>query len=200
MNQSIKKSLEIFAAHQGILKTSQALALGIAPRTLYAMRDTGLLRLLSRGIYQLADQELPGNPDLVNVALRIPKAVICLISALHFFDLTTQIPHKVYIALPQAAEKPRLDFPPLDIVWLSEKNYNVGIVEQRVDDVVIKIYSSEKTIADCFKFRNKVGIDVAIEALKKYVKTPGWQIDELLYYARVDRVENLISRYLEALL
>ncbi|HEX2980842.1 MAG TPA: type IV toxin-antitoxin system AbiEi family antitoxin domain-containing protein [Anaerolineaceae bacterium] len=196
MDQAIK----IFTAHKGILRTSQALALGIAPRTLYAMRDAGLIRKISRGVYQLADQELPGNPDLVSVALRIPKAVICLISALHFYGLTAQIPHKVYIALPQAAEKPRLDFPPLDIVWLSDKSYTAGVLEQQVDGVQIKIYSREKTIADCFKFRNKIGMDVALEALKDYIKTPNRQIDLLLSYARLDRVETLLSRYLEALL
>jgi predicted transcriptional regulator of viral defense system len=196
MNQAI----EIFNTHKGILKTSQALALGIAPRTLYAMRDAGLIRQISRGVYQLTNQETPSNPDLVNVALRIPKAVICLISALHFYGLTTQIPHKVYIALPQSAEKPRMEFPPLDIVWLSQKSYAAGISEQQVDNVLIKIYSKEKTIADCFKFRNKIGVDVALEALKEYVKMPDRQIDKLLSYARIDRVEIPISRYLEALL
>jgi len=196
----MNRAIEIFTAHKGTLKTSQAIALGISPRTLYAMRDAGVIRPISRGVYQLADLDLPGNPDLISVALRIPKAVVCLISALHFYGLTTQIPHKVSIALPQSAEKPRLDFPPLDIVWLSQKSYTAGITEQQVDHVLIKIYSREKTIADCFKFRNKIGIDVALEALKDYVKTPDQQIDRLLSYARVDRVENLISRYLEALL
>jgi len=196
----MNRAIEIFTAHKGTLKTSQAIALGISPRTLYAMRDAGVIRPISRGVYQLADLDLTGNPDLISVALRIPKAVVCLISALHFYGLTTQIPHKVSIALPQSAEKPRLDFPPLDIVWLSQKSYTAGITEQQVDHVLIKIYSREKTIADCFKFRNKIGIDVALEALKDYVKTPDQQIDRLLSYARVDRVENLISRYLEALL
>jgi len=196
----MNRAIEIFTAHKGTLKTSQAIALGISPRTLYAMRDAGVIRPISRGVYQLADLDLTGNPDLISVALRIPKAVVCLISALHFYGLTTQIPHKVSIALPQSAEKPRLDFPPLDIVWLSQKSYTAGITEQQVDHVLIKIYSREKTIADCFKFRNKLGIDVALEALKDYVKTPDQQIDRLLSYARVDRVENLISRYLEALL
>jgi len=196
----MNRAIEIFATHKGTLKTSQAIALGISPRTLYAMRDAGIIRQISRGVYQLASQELPGNPDLISVALRIPKAIICLISALHFYGMTTQIPHKVYIALPQAAEKPRLDFPPLDIVWLSEKSYRAGITEQQVDDIPIKIYSREKTIADCFKFRNKIGIDVALEALRDYVKLPDRQIDQLLVYARIDRVESLISRYLEALI
>jgi predicted transcriptional regulator of viral defense system len=200
MSQTAEKAISIFKKHRGILKTSQAIALGISPRTLYAMRDAGITRQISRGVYQLASQEQPGNPDLISVALRIPKAIISLISALHFYGMTTQIPHKVYIALPQSAERPRLDFPPLDIVWLSEKSYRAGITEQLVDDVPIKIYSKEKTVADCFKFRNKIGIDVALEALKDYVKTSDRQIDLLLSYARVDRVENLIYHYLEALL
>jgi predicted transcriptional regulator of viral defense system len=109
----MKRIFELFVAHNGILKTSQALALGISPRTLYAMRDSGLIRQISRGVYQLADHEFPANPDLVLVALRIPKAVICLVSALHYFGMTTQIPHQVNIALPQSAEKPRLEYPPI---------------------------------------------------------------------------------------
>jgi predicted transcriptional regulator of viral defense system len=200
VNHSIERATQVFRAHNGILKTSQALALGIAPRTLYAMRDSGLLRQISRGTYQLADQDPIGNPDLVSVAKRIPKAVVCLISALHFHGLTTQIPHRVYIALPQPAEKPRLEFPPLEIIWLSAKAYSAGITIQTIDRVPIKVYSIEKTIADCFKFRNKVGNDVALEALKEYLKTPQRDIDLLLSHARIDRVEALISPYLEALI
>lgn len=200
MNRTIEKAIEIFIKYQGPLKTSQAIALGIAPRTLYAMRDAGLIRQLSRGVFQLADQEPPGNPDLIRVALRIPRAVVCLISALNYYGITTQIPHQVYIALPQSAEKPRLDFPSLNIIWLSEKSYHAGITVQKIDDVPIQIYSREKTIADCFKFRNKIGIDAALEALRDYVKLPDRQLDQLLFYARIDRVEKLISRYLEALI
>ncbi|GAP16620.1 type IV toxin-antitoxin system AbiEi family antitoxin domain-containing protein [Levilinea saccharolytica] len=196
----MNRAIEIFKKYKGTLKTSQAIALGISPRTLYALRDTGLIRPISRGIYQLTDQELPGDPDLIRVALRIPKAVICLISALNFYGLTTHIPHKVYIALPQSAEKPRIEFPPLDIIWLTEKPYYAGITEKQVDGVPIKIYSREKTIADCFKFRNKIGIDVALDALKDYLKLPDRQLDQLLEYARINRVESLLSRYLEALL
>lgn len=198
-NQAIEHATQLFSTYKGILKTSQALALGIAPRTLYGMRDSGLLRQISRGTFQLADQEPLGNPDLVSVAKRIPKAVICLISALHFYGLTTQIPHKVYIALPQPAEKPRLDSPPLDIIWLSDKVYSAGITAQSIDGIPIKIYSIEKTITDCFKFRNKIGIDVALEALKEYLKMSQKNIEHLIFFARIDRVETLVSRYLEAL-
>jgi predicted transcriptional regulator of viral defense system len=199
-NQAIDHAIHLFSAHDGILKTSQALALGIAPRTLYAMRDSGLLRQITRGTFQLADREPLGNPDLVSVAKRIPKAIVCLISALHFYGLTSQIPHKVYIALPQSAEKPRFDFPPLDIIWLSEKIYPEGITEQSIDSIPIKVYSIEKTIADCFKFRNKIGNDVALEALKEYLKMPRRNIESLISSARIDRVETLLTPYLEALL
>ncbi|MHC1782397.1 MAG: type IV toxin-antitoxin system AbiEi family antitoxin domain-containing protein [Anaerolineaceae bacterium] len=185
LNQAIDHATQIFSAHDGILKTSQTLALGIAPRTLYAMRDSGLLRQISRGTFQLADHEPLGNPDLVSVAKRIQKAIVCLISALHFYGLTSQIPHKVHIALPQSAEKPRLDFPPLDIIWLSEKSYSAEITEQTIVGIPIKVYSIEKTIADCFKFRNKIGNDVALEALKEYLKMPRRNIESLLTSARV---------------
>lgn len=200
MNQPIQNARKIFADHGGILRTSQAIAFGIAPRTLYAMRDAELIRRLGRGIYQLSSEEPLGNPDLVNISLRIPKAIICLISALHFYGMTDQIPHQVYIALPQPAEKPRIEYPPLDIIWLSEKVYSVGVEEHLVEGITIKVYSKEKTIADCFKFRKKIGISVALEALKEYLAQPNRSIDQLLNYARVDRVEKLISRYLEALL
>lgn len=200
MKTAEEKAIDIFGFHQGFLRTSQAIQLGISPRTLYAMRDKGLIRQVSRGVFQLASLELPANLDWVGVALRIPRAVICLISALFYYELSTQIPHKVYIALPQPAEKPRLDFPPLDIIWLSEKVYNAGIEEHTINGMPVKIYSREKTIADCFKFRNKIGMETTLEALKDYLKQPNRQLDSLLGYARIDQVEKLVLQYLEVLL
>lgn len=200
MNPGFEKAIHIFSANGGILRTSQSVKQGIAPRTLYKMRDAGLLRQISRGVYQLTSNPLPGQLDMISVIMRVPKAVICLISALHFYGLTTQIPHRVSIALPQSAEKPRLDYPPADIVWLTEKSYSAGVTEQLLDGFSVKIYSKEKTIADCFKFRNKIGLDIALEALKAYLNLADRQIDQLLIYARVDRVENLLQRYIEALI
>ena len=114
--------------------------------------------------------------------------------------MTDQIPHRVCIALPQPVEKPRIEFPPLDIIWLSEKVYSTGIQEHQVDGFSIKVYSKEKTIADCFKFHNKIGVSIALEALREFIDQSDRSIDTLLDYARIDRVEKLISRYLEALL
>ncbi len=200
MSQQIVDAAKKFSAHGGILRTSQVLALGVSPRTLYAMRDLGLIRSLGRGVYQLSSEEPLGNPDLISVSLRVPKAVVCLISALHFYGMTDHIPHRVYIALPQPAEKPRIEYPPLDIIWLSDNVYSSGIQEHPVDGFPVKVYSKEKTIADCFKFRNKIGASLALDALKKYIAQADRSIDTLLEYARMDRVEKLISPYLEALL
>jgi predicted transcriptional regulator of viral defense system len=196
---AINRAANIFRDHNGILRTQQAIRYGIAPRTLYEMRDAGLLLRESRGLYRLANAEFGSNADLVQVALRVPKGVICLISALSFHELTTQIPHQVYVALPIAAEKPRLEYPPLRIFWLSQMAYSAGIENHELDGIPVKIYGVEKTIVDCFKFRNKTGLDVALEALRDYREREDFNIGTLLHYARIDRVERVIKPYLEAI-
>jgi len=140
------------------------------------------------------------NPDFVQVALRVPDSIICLISALNFHQLTTQIPYRVYIALPQKVKPPRLEYPPLDIVYLSPKPYLAGIEEHTLDRFPVRIYSREKTVADCFKFRNKIGLDIALEALKDYVRQPGRDIPKILEFARINRVEKIIRPYLQGAL
>jgi predicted transcriptional regulator of viral defense system len=200
MKESFQKARDIFAAKSGILRTSQANKLGIASVTLSEMVQAGLLIKEGRGLYRLAELPPLSNPDLVQVALRVPQGVICLISALAFHNLTTQIPYRVYLALPQAVKKPRIDYPPIDVVWLSQRAYHAGIEKHIIDDVNIQIYNREKTVADCFKFRNKIGQDVALEALKEYLGKQRPNFDELLHYARIDRVEKMIRPYLEVLL
>ena len=197
MRQSFNQAEAIFREHNGIMRTSQAKALGIDPKTIAEMREAGLVDKVSRGLYRLVEYPPLAYPDLVIVASRVPKAVICLISALAFHNLTTQVPHKVYIALPQSIRRPRIKRPDLDIVWLSEESYEHGIEEQTLDGVTVPIYSKAKTVADCFKFRGKFGTDVAIEALKDYVQLPGADIEELLHYARINRVEQIMRPYLE---
>ena len=197
--KSIEGAKKIFEEYHGILRAHQAVRGGIAPRTLYEMRDAGMVLRESRGLYRLADAEFGSNSDLVHVALRIPKGVICLISALAYHELTTQIPHQVYVALPNNAEKPRLEYPPTRIFWLSQKAYSAGLENHELDGIAVKIYGIEKTIADCFMFRNKTGLDVALEALKDYRKRESFNAETLLHYARIDRVERVIKPYLEAI-
>lgn len=198
---SIQEAQEIFAQH-GVLRTSQAIDLGIAPPTLYKLRDRGLITEVARGIYRFSEAPTLSNPDFATVALRYPQAVIALISALSHYGLTTQIPQFVYLALPQGTKRPTADYPPLEIVWLSPGIYEAGIEIIHVGPVAVKIYNREKTLCDCFKFRNKVGEDVALEALKAYLEqpTPDWNIPRLMRYARLDQVEKLMTPYLKALL
>jgi len=189
-----------FRDHDGILRTSDAIRKGVHPRTLYEMRDAGVIERLSRGLYRLSDLPPLGDPDLVSVSLRVPKGVICLISALAFHDLTNQIPHEVYPGLERGMEQPRLEHPPLRIFWFTSKVFHAGIETHEVDGVQARVYSREKTLADCFKFRNRIGLDVALEALRRYQKRHGVNVDQLLHFARICRVENVMRPYLEALL
>ena len=121
-----ERARELFREHRGLLRTSEALCAGIHPRVLYALRDAGVLVPVSRGLYRLADLPPLGNPDLATVGGRIPQGVVCLLSALAYHGITTQVPHAVYVALPRGAEPPRLDYPPLRVVWFSAAAFTHG--------------------------------------------------------------------------
>jgi predicted transcriptional regulator of viral defense system len=178
---------------------SEAIALGIHPRTLYLLRDSNRLVSVSHGLYRLADLPELAEPDLIPVTTLVPQSVVCLISALAFHGITSEIPHEAYIALPRSVKRPRLNYPPLRIFWFSGTALIVGIEQHRIDGVPIKIYGPEKTVADCFKFRHKIGLDVAIEALKLCRERKGSTPRTLLHYARICRVERILRPYLEAL-
>lgn len=199
MNSSNKfeKAKRVFKAHGGILNTAKAIKLGIHPKTLYNMRDQGVLELLSRGLYRLSENPEIAQPDLVIISQKVPHAVICLISALSFHEITTQIPHKVDIAIPLKAHKPSIDYPPIKLFWYSEKNFQAGIETHKIDGVDIRVYSVEKTLADCFKYRNKIGLDIAMEALRLYWVRKKTNISKLLEYAKVCRCEKIIKPYIE---
>lgn len=177
---------------------SEAIGYGISRYTLYKMRDSGVLEQVSRGIYRLVDLPPISNPDLVTVVLRFPKATICLISALSFHEMTTQIPHKVSIAVHRGARMPSLDNPPVHAHKFSAEAFKAGIETHQIDGVTVQVYSAEKTLVDCFKYRNKLGMDVVLEALKCYRTQKKFNLDKLLEYARVCRVEEVMKPYLEA--
>ena len=199
-NTRFDKATAVFKKHGGMLRTAQALRAGIHPSTLYAMRDSGMLEVVSRGVYRLADSSPLGNPDLVTVATRVPSGVICLISALAFHDLTTQIPHEVHVALPRGAEEPRLDHPPIKTYRFTGEAFTEGVEIHELDGVGVRIYSPEKTLADCFKFRNKIGLDTAVEAIRFYRERRSVKVDDLMRYASICRVKKVIRPYLEAIL
>ena len=197
---SAVQALHTFETHGGILSTSQALRLGIHPRTLYALRDEAKLERMERGLYRLAHSKPLGNPDLVTVALKVPKGVVCLISALAFHRMTTQIPHAVYLAIPANDQAPALQYPPLRLFWYSKAVYKNGIEQEKLDGTQIRVYSPEKTLADCFKYRNKLGIDVCVEALNLYRRRGRMKMDLIERYAKLCRVERVMRPYLESIL
>jgi predicted transcriptional regulator of viral defense system len=194
------RAAKIFKKHGGILRTSQALKAGIHPGTLYGMRDSGVLEAISRGVFRLSDIPPLDNPDLVTVATRVPSGVICLISALAFYELTTQIPHEVHVALSRGSEEPRLDYPPIKTYRFTGEAFTAGVDIHDLDGVRVRIYSPEKTLADCFKFRNKIGLDTVIEAIRFYRERRGIKVDDLMRYAAVCRVKRIMRPYLEAIL
>lgn len=159
-----------------------------------------MLERLDRGLYRLTDLPPLSDPDLVTVASRIPKGVICLISALHFHDITTQIPHAVSIAVSRGTEPPRLSFPPIQLYWFSGDAFSTGVETHRIDETPIQVYSAEKTLADCFKYRNKIGMDTVLESLNLYREQQKPNPRKLLQCAKVCRVEKVMRPYLEAFL
>ena len=194
----MKKSPEnIFREHGGQLRMSAAIALGITRYMLYSLRDKGIIEQVTRGIYRLADLPAISNPDLVSVSLRYPDAVICLISALSYHEITTQIPHEVCIAVSRDSRMHLLNNPPLRVYKFSNNSFQSGIEEHQIDGVRVRIYSPEKTLADCFKYRNKIGMDVVLESLKLYNVRKKFNLSELLKYARICRVEKVMNPYLE---
>jgi predicted transcriptional regulator of viral defense system len=188
---------DIFRAAGGHLRMSEAIEKGISRYMLYKMRDEGTIEQLSRGVYRLAELPAIGNPDLVTVSLRIPNAVICLVSALAVHGLTTQIPHAVDIALPRTTRTPSLDYPVTRVYRFSQKTWSTGIEIQMMDAVPVRVYCVEKTLADCFRYRNKLGMDIVLEALKLYARRNDVHYDKILEYARAHRSDKAMYPYLE---
>lgn len=188
----------IFRAHGGQLRMHEALAAGLSRYQLYKLRDEGVIETIGRGLYRLADLPPIGNPDWVAVAARFPKAVLCLVSALSFHGITTQIPHQVHLAVARQARLPQLDYPPVQGYRFAEAAFAAGIEIHTLDHTPIRIYSAEKTLVDCFKFRNKIGQDVALEALQLYKSRLKNRPAEILNYAKLCRVEQVMRPYLEA--
>ena len=196
-NQLYEHIKKIFVSHGGQLRMNEAMKLGITRYMFYSLRDKGVIEELSRGLYRLAELPVIDEPDLVTVSLRCSKAVICLISALAYHDITTQIPHDIFIAIPKKSHIPVFDYPPVQSYQFSKSSYKAGITVHSISNVPVQIYNPEKTIADCFKFRNRIGMDVVLEALKLYKIRKHFNPLKLMKYAKICRVEEVIRPYLE---
>ncbi len=187
--------------HAGIFSADDVVQEGLSVKTLYNLRDSNEVISVSRGLFQLVDTEdsETATPDYAAIKKRVPNGVICLVSALYHHRLTTEIPHKIYLAIHRDAHISRIDYPPTAIFRMSSKPFAAGVESIEIGAVKMNIFSMEKTIADCFKYRNKLGLDLAIEALKNYCTSRSANPARLLEMSRVCRVETIIKPYLEAL-
>ncbi|MBI2505471.1 MAG: type IV toxin-antitoxin system AbiEi family antitoxin domain-containing protein [Candidatus Latescibacteria bacterium] len=182
----------------GIVRPAELVVRGIPRTQLYRLVRKGMVERQARGIYVASQHPITAHHTLAQVAKRVPAGVFCLLTALRFHGLTTQAPAEVWIALPEKARKPWIDYPRLRVARFSGLALSEGIEIHRLEKVEVRIYSAAKTVADCFKYRNKVGIDVAIEALRDFSRLNRGQATELARFAQICRVTRVMQPYLDA--
>lgn len=185
------------ARQRRVLRAADVRVHGWSPQLLQSLHQAGKLQRVARGLYSLTDAEINEHQTLIEVCQRVPKAVLCLLSALQFHAIGTQIPHEVWIALPEATQTPALHYPRLRIARLRGAAYSEGIQTVTEHGASIRVYSIAKTVTDCFKFRNKIGLDVALEALKDAWRDRKVTMAELNHFAKINRVERVMQPYLE---
>ena len=187
------------ARRQGLLRPRDVEACGVSRMTLSTLVRQGKLIRLCRGLYALPDRPVSEHTTLAEVASKHPNTLVCLLSALQFHGLTTQSPFEVWVAIANKARAPKMDYPPLRVVRFSGDALTEGVEKHGVDGVTVQVTSVAKTVADCFKYRNKIGLDVALEALREAWNAKRVKMDDLWHCAQVCRVANVMRPYLEAL-
>ena len=187
-------------AHEhGVIRPRDVAALGFAPGTvLHRLVRKGQLERSGRGLYSLVGAQITEHHTLVEAAKHLPSGVVCLLSALRFHDLGTQWPHEIWLAIDCQTCWPRFDYPSSRIFRFSGEAFSAGVEHHTLEGVTVQVYSAAKTVADCFKYRNKIGVDVAIEALHDYIRKRTDTLDALWRYAQVCRVAKVIRPYVEA--
>lgn len=200
MEQKTKSMLDYFKKHGGIVRFSSLLNAGFHPDSLRALETEGKIEKIARGLYQMTHYTLSQYPDFVIASLQSPRGVICLVSALSFHEVTNEIPKYVDIAIPAGTRANRINYPPVRFYRFSVKTWNAGIEVHQAEGHEIRVYNLAKTVADCFKFRNRIGLDVARDALKVAVTEKGTKPNEIMQYSKICRVDNIIKPTLEAML
>lgn len=183
----------------GVLRPRDLKPYGIPRVYLSRLHAAGKLQRIGRGLYVLPGTNVSEHQSMAEACKRIPKGVICLLSALRFHELTTQSPYEVWLAIGEKAWRPRMDYPPLRIVRFSSAALSAGVAEHRIEGVIAHVFIPAKTVADCFKYRNKIGLDVAIEALRECWRSKRCGMDDLWHYAKICRVQNIMRPYIESL-
>ena len=195
---STERQIHSLLRRAGAARSRDLVAAGITRSQLSRMVAAGQVVRVARGLYALPEYQSGEHGALVTVAKRAPGVVFCLLTALRIHDLTTQAPFEVWIAIGNKDHPPRLDYPPLRTVRFSAAALVAGVETRRIDGVQVRVTCVAKTVADCFKFRNKIGLDVALEALREARRAKQASADELWRYAKINRVTNVMRPYLEA--
>jgi predicted transcriptional regulator of viral defense system len=199
IEQSRTEALLDLVREQGVVRSSDLKSRGIPREYLSRLHNEGVLERASRGVYYLPNTDLTEHYSLAEAAKIAPKGIVCLLSALKYHELTTQSPFEVWVAIDPKAYRPTGDGVPLRVVRFSGPALTSGVEEHLIEGVPVRIYSPAKTVADCFKYRNKIGLDVALESLRDYRKRRHASVDELWKYAKICRVANVMRPYMEAL-
>lgn len=197
---SYEQAVLALAQRRSLLRARDVVEEGIPSMVLSRMVRAGSLQRISHGIYAPNERDVSEHISLAEVCVRAPRAVVCLLSALRFHEIGTQEPGYVWIALPSSAASPRIHSPAVRIIRMSGDALTDGVIEHEIDGVRVPIFSPAKTVADCFKFRNKVGLDVSIEALRDGWAQRAFTSSELRRFAKIDRVDNVMRPYVESLI
>lgn len=198
-NSRIKQLIEL-ARKKGLIRPRDLVEIAIPRQYLSIACKRGELVRVGRGLYSLPGKMFSEHRSLAEVCTRIPSGNICLLSALQFHELTSQMPYEVWIAIDEKARKPKIEIVQVRFVRFSGSALTEGIESYKIEGAEIRVYNPAKTVADCFKYRNKIGLDVAIEALKDTLHQKKATVDELVHFSRICRVERIMSPYIEAVL
>jgi len=198
MESNYQRILNLARTH-GLIRPRDLVAQGLPRVALTRLVRQGLLTRVGRGLYAIPDRPVSEHGSLAEIARNHPQAIVCLLSALRVHELTTQSPFEVWLAIPNKARTPKLEYPPLRIVRFSGASLTDGIEEHQVDGVTVRVTNVARTVADCFKFRNKIGLDVAMEALQEAWRAKRVTMDDLWRYASLCRVANVMRPYMESL-
>ena len=200
MRKNAQTLLKLFRDHKEPLRFSFILKAGFHPDTIESLVSSRVIEKIGRGLYGLAGRSMGAYPDLVAAAVQVPRGVICLISALAFHEATGEIPKKIEMAIPRPAHANRIQYPPVKFYHFSPSAWKAGLEVRSVDGFKIRVYDLAKTVADCFKFRNRIGMNVAREALKIAITEKGVDPNDVMRYAKLCRVDKILKPVLEAML
>jgi predicted transcriptional regulator of viral defense system len=200
MNKKDERIYKVFKKYKGFTRTKDILAAGIHPRDIKRVKDEGQIIRIKRGLYRLANISLISNQGFVDLAHAVPGGVICLLSALSYYELTTFNPLVIEMAICRGSRKPKINYPPVEFYHFSKKQFEAGISKIKIKGHEIRIYNPEKTICDCFRYRNKLGLDIAKEGLSEYLKRKDRNLEKLLEYAEICRIKPLLQTWLNAMI